>query len=261
MSEGELQAAEKLTQAARLYPLEPAALQLRLYQTLVEVSGEANSTIVMPVPIELLTGSGNMGQTLAQAATALAASQAEQLRWRTTSGDRLAQARAGERQEVVRLFCALRVSRAASADWRRARRADGRAGARRRTAAPEARDKYARRAAFRATPHGLWAGVGIGSLGEATRAATGPMRAEVTCRLTSGADIARERALFRRRRACAWRRHWCATSTRRCGLRVRRRERGRAAAGVGRGRARARARRRTPVDRVAGARRRRRGRR
>ncbi|HEX8952556.1 MAG TPA: slipin family protein [Polyangia bacterium] len=76
MSEGELQAAEKLTQAARLIGSEPAALQLRLYQTLVEVSGEANSTIVMPVPIELLTG-GSSGQAMAQAVVALAASQAK----------------------------------------------------------------------------------------------------------------------------------------------------------------------------------------
>jgi len=82
MSEGELQAAEKLTQAARLIGSEPAALQLRLYQTLVEVSGEANSTIVMPVPIELLTGgssTGNAGQVVANAAAALAANQAKQL--------------------------------------------------------------------------------------------------------------------------------------------------------------------------------------
>jgi regulator of protease activity HflC (stomatin/prohibitin superfamily) len=73
MSEGELQAAEKLVQAARLIATEPAALQLRLYQTLVEVSGEKATTIVMPVPIELLSGSGHIGQTLTQAATALAA--------------------------------------------------------------------------------------------------------------------------------------------------------------------------------------------
>ena len=82
MSEGELQAAEKLTQAARLIGSEPAALQLRLYQTLVEVSGEANSTIVMPVPIELLTGgqsTGNAGQIIANATAALAANQAKQL--------------------------------------------------------------------------------------------------------------------------------------------------------------------------------------
>jgi hypothetical protein len=73
MSEGELQAAEKLTAAARLIGSEPAALQLRLYQTLVEVSGEANSTIVMPVPIELLTSGSN--SAIAQAVAALAAGQ------------------------------------------------------------------------------------------------------------------------------------------------------------------------------------------
>jgi thiopeptide-type bacteriocin biosynthesis protein len=46
--------------------------------------------------------------------------------------------------------------------------------------APEARQRYARRAAFRTTPFGLWAGVGVGSLGDETRAATGAMRASVT---------------------------------------------------------------------------------
>jgi regulator of protease activity HflC (stomatin/prohibitin superfamily) len=80
MSDGELQAAEKLAQAAKLIASEPAALQLRLYQTLVEVSAEPNMTIVMPVPIELLSGqSGSAGQIAAQAATALAASQAKAL--------------------------------------------------------------------------------------------------------------------------------------------------------------------------------------
>jgi regulator of protease activity HflC (stomatin/prohibitin superfamily) len=80
MSDGELQAAEKLAQAARLIGQEPAALQLRLYQTLVEVSGEANSTIVMPVPIELLTGqSAGVGAAAAQAAAALAANKGKQL--------------------------------------------------------------------------------------------------------------------------------------------------------------------------------------
>ncbi len=73
MSEGELQAAEKLAQAARLIATEPAALQLRLYQTLVEVSGEKGTTIVMPVPIELMAASPNAGQAITQAATALAA--------------------------------------------------------------------------------------------------------------------------------------------------------------------------------------------
>ncbi len=54
MAEGELQAAEKLTQAAAMIASQPAALQLRLYQTLVEVSSERNNTIVIPLPIELL---------------------------------------------------------------------------------------------------------------------------------------------------------------------------------------------------------------
>ena len=73
MSEGELQAAEKLAQAARLIASEPAALQLRLYQTLVEVASEPNMTIVMPVPIELLNGqSGQAATIVAQAAAALA---------------------------------------------------------------------------------------------------------------------------------------------------------------------------------------------
>src|SRR5215470_19824148 len=69
MSEGELQAAEKLAQAARLISQEPAALQLRLYQTLVEVSAEPNMTIVMPVPIELLNAANAQGsQSVAQVA-------------------------------------------------------------------------------------------------------------------------------------------------------------------------------------------------
>ncbi len=72
-SEGELQAASKLAEAAKLIASEPAALQLRLYQTMVEVSASPNMTIVLPVPIELLTGAsspGAVGQLAA--ATALA---------------------------------------------------------------------------------------------------------------------------------------------------------------------------------------------
>jgi regulator of protease activity HflC (stomatin/prohibitin superfamily) len=52
-AEGEVQAASKLAQAAEMISAHPGALQLRLYQTLVEVSGEASSTIVFPVPIDL----------------------------------------------------------------------------------------------------------------------------------------------------------------------------------------------------------------
>jgi regulator of protease activity HflC (stomatin/prohibitin superfamily) len=55
-AEGEVQAAAKLAEAARVISSAPAALQLRLYQTLVEVSSEARSTIVFPVPIDLSGG-------------------------------------------------------------------------------------------------------------------------------------------------------------------------------------------------------------
>ncbi len=74
MSDGELQAAAKLSEAARLMSSEPAALQLRLYQTMVEVSAQPNMTIVLPVPIELLAGQGEgKGAALAQAAVAATA--------------------------------------------------------------------------------------------------------------------------------------------------------------------------------------------
>jgi regulator of protease activity HflC (stomatin/prohibitin superfamily) len=68
MSEGELQAAQRLAEAARLMSADPAALQLRLYQTMVEVASQPNMTIVLPVPIELLAG-GN-STAAAQAAQA-----------------------------------------------------------------------------------------------------------------------------------------------------------------------------------------------
>lgn len=53
-AEGELQASEKLAQAAEVMAAQPAALQLRLLQTMVEVAAEKNSTVVLPFPVELL---------------------------------------------------------------------------------------------------------------------------------------------------------------------------------------------------------------
>ncbi|MFQ5757404.1 MAG: slipin family protein [Acidiferrobacterales bacterium] len=53
-AEGELQAAEKLVQAGELISARPEAMQLRYMQTLTEVAGEKSSTIVFPLPIELL---------------------------------------------------------------------------------------------------------------------------------------------------------------------------------------------------------------
>ena len=54
-AEGELQAAEKLTQAAAQLSREPQALQLRYMQTLIDIAGEKNSTIVFPLPMDLIT--------------------------------------------------------------------------------------------------------------------------------------------------------------------------------------------------------------
>jgi len=54
-AEGELQAAEKLVQAAHLMSAETAALQLRYLQTLTEIAGDKNSTIVFPLPMDVLS--------------------------------------------------------------------------------------------------------------------------------------------------------------------------------------------------------------
>jgi regulator of protease activity HflC (stomatin/prohibitin superfamily) len=53
-ADGELQASHKLAQAAGTMANTPAALQLRLLQTIVEVAAEKNSTLVLPFPVELL---------------------------------------------------------------------------------------------------------------------------------------------------------------------------------------------------------------
>jgi regulator of protease activity HflC (stomatin/prohibitin superfamily) len=53
-AEGELQASRKLAEAAEVMTGHPAALQLRLLQTVVEVAAEKNSTLVLPFPVELL---------------------------------------------------------------------------------------------------------------------------------------------------------------------------------------------------------------
>jgi len=53
-AEGELQASEKLAQAANILGREPAAIQLRFLSTLSEIASEKNSTILFPLPIEFL---------------------------------------------------------------------------------------------------------------------------------------------------------------------------------------------------------------
>src|SRR6185295_1404772 len=74
MSDGELQAAQRLAEAARLMSNDPGALQLRLYQTMVEVASQPNMTIVLPVPIELLAGGGPATAGAARAVVNAAAS-------------------------------------------------------------------------------------------------------------------------------------------------------------------------------------------
>ncbi len=53
-AEGEFQASERLAQAAEVIARHPIAYQLRYLQTITDVSAEKNSTLVIPIPIELL---------------------------------------------------------------------------------------------------------------------------------------------------------------------------------------------------------------
>ena len=53
-AEGEFQASERLAQAAEVISRHPIAYQLRYLQTITDVSAEKNSTLVIPIPIELL---------------------------------------------------------------------------------------------------------------------------------------------------------------------------------------------------------------
>ncbi|MFQ6014742.1 MAG: slipin family protein [Anaerolineae bacterium] len=54
-AEGEYQASKQLAEAARVMSLEPSSIQLRYLQTLTEIGVEQNSTIIFPLPIDLLT--------------------------------------------------------------------------------------------------------------------------------------------------------------------------------------------------------------
>lgn len=53
-AEGEMQASEKLAQAAKILAEEPTSLQLRYLQTLTEIAAEKNSTTIFPVPVDLI---------------------------------------------------------------------------------------------------------------------------------------------------------------------------------------------------------------
>ena len=60
-AEGELQASEKLSQAGAIIAREPTTLQLRYLQTLTEVASERNSTLIFPIPIDLISMFMNRG--------------------------------------------------------------------------------------------------------------------------------------------------------------------------------------------------------
>jgi regulator of protease activity HflC (stomatin/prohibitin superfamily) len=67
-AEGEFQAADKLRQAAEIMTPYPMAMQMRYLQTLTEVASERNSTIIFPLPLELLRpflGTGHDGASAA----------------------------------------------------------------------------------------------------------------------------------------------------------------------------------------------------
>jgi regulator of protease activity HflC (stomatin/prohibitin superfamily) len=83
-ADGEFQASKKLAQAARLMAADPAAMQLRLLQTVTEVAAEKNSTLVMPFPVELLRFFEHAAGGAPAAPAAQTAAQLEQL---ATLGD------------------------------------------------------------------------------------------------------------------------------------------------------------------------------
>ena len=54
-AEGELQASQKLLEAAQMLAKQPEAIQLRYLQTLTQIAGDQSSTIVFPLPMDLLS--------------------------------------------------------------------------------------------------------------------------------------------------------------------------------------------------------------
>src|ERR1035441_6610072 len=67
-AEGEFNAAQKLVDAAALLATEPMTLQLRYLQTLTEIGVEKNTTIVFPLPLEMMTLFNKLGATATAAA-------------------------------------------------------------------------------------------------------------------------------------------------------------------------------------------------
>lgn len=63
-AEGEFQASARLAEAAAVLNSEPISVTLRYLQTLVEIGAEKNTTVVFPLPLDLLGGLGNLTQKL-----------------------------------------------------------------------------------------------------------------------------------------------------------------------------------------------------
>lgn len=61
-ADGEFQAAERLSEAGRTLATEPVSIQLRYLQTLTEIGAEKNTTLVFPVPLDLLAPFLNRGR-------------------------------------------------------------------------------------------------------------------------------------------------------------------------------------------------------
>jgi regulator of protease activity HflC (stomatin/prohibitin superfamily) len=55
-AEGEMQASEKLLEAARMLTQQSESMQLRYLQTLTEIAGDKSNTIVFPLPLDILKG-------------------------------------------------------------------------------------------------------------------------------------------------------------------------------------------------------------
>lgn len=62
-AEGEFQAAQQLKEAASTMASEPTAMQLRYLQTLTEIAAEKNSTVIFPVPIDIISAFTDMART------------------------------------------------------------------------------------------------------------------------------------------------------------------------------------------------------
>ena len=64
-AEGEYTAAENLAMAAEVIQKQPAAIQLRYLQTLVEIGAEKNTTVVFPLPLDILSSLGRALDSIA----------------------------------------------------------------------------------------------------------------------------------------------------------------------------------------------------